>query len=84
MINLQALNVPDDPKEMPAFLRRLQTALIQAMNRPEAWTQREVLHAEPPGKLEDGMEVEADGTNWDPGSGAGKYVLRGGVWVFIG
>lgn len=30
-----------------------------------------------------GMIVDADGVNWNPGSGAGLYVFRGGVWVLI-
>lgn len=29
----------------------------------------------------EGMIVFADGTSWDPGSGAGSYEYRGGVWI---
>lgn len=36
-------------------------------------------HANPTDPQE-GMVVWADGTNWDPGSGAGLYEYRGGAW----
>lgn len=39
-----------------------------------------VLHSEP-ARLRDGMLVVADGTDWNPGSGAGYYERRGGAWV---
>lgn len=29
----------------------------------------------------EGMIVFADGTSWDPGSGAGSYEFRGGAWI---
>lgn len=34
-----------------------------------------------PERPRDGMIVFADGTSWDPGSGAGAYERRGGAWV---
>lgn len=37
-----------------------------------------------PSKPRDGMVVMADGTNWNPGSGAGIYGYRGGAWHFLG
>lgn len=39
-----------------------------------------VLAAEP-AKPEDGMLVYADGTNWNPSSGAGVYAREAGAWV---
>lgn len=42
-----------------------------------------VLH-NPPEKPRDGMIVLADGTNWNPGSGAGFYGRSAGAWVFLG
>lgn len=33
-----------------------------------------------PDKPRDGLVVQADGTNWNPGSGAGLYAYYGGVW----
>lgn len=43
----------------------------------------EELHA-PPSKLIHGMVVFADGTDWNPGSGAGMYLYRAGAWRFLG
>ena len=42
-----------------------------------------VLHAEPP-KPREGQVVLADGSDWDPGSGAGPYMYLGSAWVFLG
>lgn len=36
-----------------------------------------------PSKLIDGLVVRADGTNWDPGYGAGMYVYRAGAWYML-
>lgn len=36
-----------------------------------------------PDHVKDGMIVLADGTSWDPGSGAGFYGYNAG-WVFLG
>jgi hypothetical protein len=43
--------------------------------------QHEVLHVAPP-KPREGMVVVADGTDWNPGQGAGQYTYIGGVWVY--
>lgn len=37
-----------------------------------------------PGKPRAGDLRIADGTNWNPGSGAGLYRHNGTTWVFIG
>lgn len=37
-----------------------------------------------PTKPRAGMVVLADGTNWNPGSGAGFYGYYGGAWVKLG
>lgn len=37
-----------------------------------------------PVKPRHGMLVEADGTNWNPGAGAGLYIRRLNAWVKIG
>lgn len=39
----------------------------------------EIVHVAP-AKVEDGNLVYADGTSWNPGSGAGLYERRGGAW----
>lgn len=40
----------------------------------------QVLHVAPE-RPEEGMLVFADGTDWNPGSGAGYYERVGGAWV---
>lgn len=84
MRTFRPLSVPSDPAQLPGFLIQLQEHLLKAANRSDPITQLDVLTAEPSGVLVNGMEVEADGTLWNPGSGAGKYVRRSGAWVFIG
>lgn len=37
-----------------------------------------------PDRPRDGMIVLADGTNFNPGSGAGFYGRSAGAWVFLG
>lgn len=37
-----------------------------------------------PERPREGMVVLADGTDWDPGSGAGFYGYRGGSWNLLG
>jgi hypothetical protein len=83
MRNFHELEVPNDPAQLPGFLRDLQRAMVEAAQKAEPFAELQVL-SEEPSRRRNGMEVEADGTNWDPGSGAGKYVYRSGAWVFIG
>lgn len=40
---------------------------------------REIRHAAP-ARPKEGMIVIADGTDWNPGSGAGAYEYKGGAW----
>ena len=37
--------------------------------------------ASEPERLTDGMIVYANGTDWNPGSGAGVYARQAGAWV---
>lgn len=55
---------PSDPIEANIF---------RAANRSDPYAQYEVLHDEPR-KVLPGMFVFADGTDWNPGSGAGPYL----------
>jgi hypothetical protein len=45
-------------------------------------TRLQEFHREPE-KPQEGMMVLADGTDWNPGSGAGFYGYRGGAWVLM-
>jgi len=39
---------------------------------------------EAPKRIFEGMIVKADGSTWNPGSGAGCYMYRGGAWQLLG
>lgn len=76
-------NPPTNPADLPGFLlaelRRLQKALAEQ----QTVVRFKTLYAEPE-KYGEGDFVMADGTTWNPGSGAGLYQRRGGAWVFVG
>lgn len=58
-------------------------SIQQAAFRPEPFLELQELH-EAPAKVRAGMVVLADGTDWDPGSGAGFYGYYGAAWVKLG
>lgn len=63
------------PQDVDSRLRKLETN-----KRKVNFLLWDILHAAPSKPVE-GMEVVADGTDWDPGSGAGKYLYIGGSWT---
>lgn len=71
------------PADAPEWMRRELRSIAEAIgNRtPIVWL--DMSYAAPK-KLSDGMVVLADGTTWNPGSGAGVYCFRSGVWNFLG
>lgn len=76
-------NVPADPKDLPNFLLTELQSLSQNLNlaRDFLFLQK---RAAAPAKVVEGMVVLADGTLWNPGSGAGYYGYRNGGWKFLG
>jgi hypothetical protein len=54
-------------------------AIAQSQSDTMDFIQLNTLNAAPT-KPRNGMVVLADGTNWNPGSGAGYYGYRGGSW----
>ena len=64
--------VPEDPQVLADFLRTEFQRLEQALNEPQDYALLRTLHAEPR-KLIAGAVVIADGTDWNPGNGAGLY-----------
>jgi hypothetical protein len=58
-------------------------SVAQAQADPRDFFQLNVLNVAPK-KPRAGMVVEADGTNWNPGSGAGCYIYRASAWVKLG
>lgn len=71
------LNTPPGLRDwLASELRRIANAITE----PTAEVyQFEPLAAEP-ARRADGMVVFADGTNWNPGAGAGLYERRAGAW----
>lgn len=57
--------------------------LSRALNEAQEFAFVQELHAEPI-RLRAGMIVLADGTDWDPGSGAGVYAYYGAAWHKLG
>lgn len=68
------------PHDGQAWLVRELQAISQATQSAAPMLRLDVLNAAP-AKPRDGMLVVADGTNWNPGSGAGVYARIGGSWV---
>lgn len=73
----------DDFPSLVRFLREENLKLQNALNLVAAG------HFDPqpapPLKPRVGDERYADGVNWNPGSGEGKYVYKStGAWVFLG
>lgn len=75
--------VPQNPAQIPAFLAQELAKIAQAAQTPDQFLPLDPQH-NPPSKYRDGLVVFADGTDWNPGSGAGVYVYRGGAWHFLG
>lgn len=57
--------------------------LIEYLNTGVDFMLLKKLNKEPT-KRRNGMVVLADGTNWNPGSGAGFYGYNSGSWVKLG
>ena len=74
---------PNDPAQLPGFLSQEFLRIKQALEASQPYVLLQVLHAVP-GKIFEGMVVEADGADWNPGSGAGCYIRRSAAWVKLG
>ncbi len=75
--------VPNKPEELPGFLGREFAEVSRSMQEAQPALLIGTMYAAPK-KVMDGMIVLADGTNWNPGSGAGYYGYRAGAWRFLG
>ena len=64
------------------YVHRALTQIAEALEAIED-VQLPVLHVEP-AKRNEGQLALADGTDWDPGSGAGVYRWDGAAWQFLG
>jgi hypothetical protein len=75
--------VPESAAELPGYLSRELQALAQSLAGTQDFLILQTLHVEP-AKPREGMVVKADGTDWDPGAGAGFYGYDTGAWVQLG
>lgn len=71
---------PTQMEDVPNYLQRVIPVLISAIT--ELNDMQRTLHVEPP-KPREGAIRYADGTNWNPGSGAGLYRFTSGSWVAV-
>lgn len=70
----------DTPPGLRDWLASELRRIANRLTEPESTIYTfEPLAAEP-ARLADGMVVYADGTNWNPGSGAGLYARESGAW----
>jgi hypothetical protein len=86
---MQTFSAPNIPMDAPHWFKDYARQLHQQINKAAAaanpYSSQEYLHSEP-SRIVAGMEVLADGTDWNPGSGAGRYRRNeaGTAWVFVG
>jgi len=80
------LAVPEAPlsanfDEIARWAQTISLYLQATAKNPELTTlSMEVLHNEPE-RLFEGLIACADGTDWNPGSGAGLYLYIGSAWT---
>lgn len=82
MLRYTPQQVPQAAEELPRYLRDELTR-IQLVISALADGQLDTTTVAP-SKPRDGMLRLADGTNWNPGSGAGVYAYYGAAWHFLG
>lgn len=71
---------PADPKDVGRWAMNELLTIARHLADGRDFDLLNTIHAQP-SKPREGMVVHADGTNWDPGSGAGRYERVGGAWV---
>ena len=76
-------NVPAESRALPAFLSDELNKIAQAGETAHQFVMLDTLYAAPT-KLRTGMTVLADGTTWNPGTGAGVYTYYGAAWHKLG
>ncbi len=73
---------PEDVEQLGVYVEEQLVEVSENLDMVDNLTLVE-LHAEP-AKPRTGMVVLADGTNWNPGSGAGVYTYFGSAWNLLG
>ena len=72
-----------DLETLKMQLKQEFATIAREQSQPSEYLALKTLYAEPK-RIFDGMVIKADGTTWDPGSGAGVYAYVGGAWVAQG
>jgi hypothetical protein len=71
---------PKNPDDIPRYLAVIIPVIQQFFADQEVDSVKyTALHVEPD-KIEDGLTVRADGTDWNPGSGEGLYMYYNSTW----
>lgn len=74
--------VPNDPAQLRTFLAQEFINIKLALEAAhDGFLEKQ--YAQPPKRF-DGDIRYADGTSWNPGSGAGIYYYNGTTWKFLG
>ena len=73
----------DNPEQAREWVWQQLQALEQGFNSGREFITLDKRYEEP-NKIVEGMTVLADGTTWNPGSGAGVYTYYGGAWHKLG
>jgi len=71
---------PSDPARLGAYILDELRRLSSSLSAPNELLRLAVTNVAPPKPREGDVRL-ADGTNWDPGSGAGVYYFSGSAWV---
>lgn len=72
---------PDDPKELKRYLINEFRKIQQSLREPQAISITLDTLNVAPDKPQEGGIYKADGTNWNPGSGAGTYEYKSGAYA---
>lgn len=70
-----------DANELRRYMEEELKKISEAFNEQDSIELRASAHE--PSKPREGMVIHADGTAWNPGSGAGTYRYQAGAWVRI-
>lgn len=79
----RARSVPTEPAALSQFLEQELANIERALLGPFSTWHLAPLAVEPE-RPRDGLLAHADGTNWNPGSGAGPYVYFASAWHYLG
>lgn len=71
----------DSPPNLRAWLAAQLRLIANDLRAPQVERVRFAVLAAEPEKFDDGDVVMADGSNWNPGAGAGVYARVSGAWV---